>query len=75
MNDAQRRGDTVKPFNEKQSWHLLMKMLGPEWQDKDRHGLIKYSEEQAAHELLKDLGGVCLISELIIAWGADSLSS
>jgi hypothetical protein len=58
MNDAQRKGDTVKPFNETQSWDLLMKLLGPEWQDLDRKGLIKVSEEAAAKELLKSLGGV-----------------
>jgi hypothetical protein len=58
MNDAQRKGDTVKPFNENQSWDLLMKLLGPEWQDLDRKGLIKVSEEAAARQLLKMLGGV-----------------
>lgn len=58
MNDANRKGDTVKPFNEKQSWELLMKLLGPVWQDLDRKGLIKGTEERAAQELLKSLGGV-----------------
>ena len=59
MNDAQRKGDTVKPFTERQSWDLLMKLLGADWQDLDRKGLIKVSEEQAAKALIKSLGGVC----------------
>jgi uncharacterized membrane protein YheB (UPF0754 family) len=58
MNDASRKGDTVKPFNERQSWDLLMKLLGPEWQDLDRRGLIQGTEESAAKELLRNLGGV-----------------
>jgi hypothetical protein len=64
MNDAQRKGETVKPFNENQSWDLLMKLLGPEWQDLDRKGLIKVSEEAAARELLKSLGGVSILREV-----------
>lgn len=59
MKDAQRKGDTVKPFTERQSWDLLMKLLGPDWQDMDRKGLIKTSEETAAKALIKELGGVC----------------
>lgn len=58
MNDNRRKGDTVKLFNERQSWDLLMKLLGSEWQDLDRKGLIKVSEEQAARGLLKSIGGV-----------------
>jgi hypothetical protein len=59
-NDAQRKGDTVKPFTDTQSWDLLMKLLGPDWEDLDRQGLIKTSEMSAAKELLRDLGGVSL---------------
>jgi hypothetical protein len=58
MNDNKRKGDTVKPFNEKQSWDLLIKLLGKEWQDLDRKGLIKVSEEQAAKKFLERIGGV-----------------
>jgi hypothetical protein len=57
-NDAHRQGDTIKPFTEKQSWNLLMKLLGPEWVEQDRKGLIKGTEERAAIEMLKSLGGV-----------------
>lgn len=57
-NDAHRKGDTVKPFTEKQSWDLLMKLLGSDWADKDRNGLLKGIEEKAAKEFLRSLGGV-----------------
>ncbi|PVH79051.1 TPR-like protein [Cadophora sp. DSE1049] len=60
MSDAQRKGDTVLPFTDKQSWDLLMKLLGPDWQDLDRKGLIQGSEEAAAKEMLKSLGGLAL---------------
>jgi hypothetical protein len=58
MKDNQRKGDTVKPFSDKQSWDLLMKLLGKDWQDLDRRGLIKVSEERAAKDLLRSIGGV-----------------
>jgi hypothetical protein len=35
-----------------------MRLLGPEWVEDDRKGLIKGTEERAATELLKYLGGV-----------------
>jgi hypothetical protein len=35
-----------------------MKLLGPEWVEDDRKGLIKVSEYRAAGELLHALGGV-----------------
>jgi hypothetical protein len=54
-NDAHRNGCTIKPFSDKQSWELLMKLLGVE---KDKEGLIKGTEERAAIELLRYLGGV-----------------
>ena len=58
IKDGRRRGDTVKPFNERQSWDLLIKLLGSDWQDLDKKGLIKVLEEQAAKNLLRDIGGV-----------------
>jgi hypothetical protein len=58
-NDAHRKGETIKPFTAKESWSLLMKLLGPKWVEEDRKGLIKGTEERAATELLKNLGGVC----------------
>ena len=35
-----------------------MKLLGSQWVEEDRKGLINGSEERAAMELLKNLGGV-----------------
>ncbi len=57
-NDAHREGETIKPFTTRESWLLLMKLLGPEWVEDDRKGLIKVSEYRAAEELLRALGGV-----------------
>jgi len=62
MNDAKRKGDTIKPFDGQQSWNLLMKLLGPDWQDMDRQGVIKSSEDIAAKQFLKQLGGVSSLS-------------
>ncbi|KAN0114720.1 hypothetical protein V8E51_004264 [Hyaloscypha variabilis] len=62
-NDAHRKGDTIKPFTPKESWSLLMKLLGPEWVEKDGKGLITAPEERAATELLKCLGGLPLAIE------------
>jgi hypothetical protein len=70
MKDNRRKGDTVKPFNDKQGWDLLMKLLGSEWQDLDRRGLIKVSEEQAAKALLKSIGGVSYIR-----WDRENLAN
>jgi hypothetical protein len=35
-----------------------MKLLGPDWQDRDRLGQMKSSEDRVARELLNSLGGV-----------------
>ena len=58
MFDAQRKGDTVKPFTEPQSWDLLMKLLGPEWQERDKNGQMRSADHRAAKDLLKSLDGV-----------------
>lgn len=50
----------MKVFTEAQSWDLLMKLLGPDWQDRDRLGQMKSSEDRAARQLLNSLGGVSL---------------
>lgn len=74
MNDSGRKGDTVKPFNEKQGWSLLMKLLGDPWQDQDRRGLLKHSEDIAARELLSELGGVRKFPQTKMPW-TDVFSS
>ena len=60
MKDSQRRGETVKPFNEQQSWALLMQLLGEDWKALDKEGRIRVSEEQAAKQFLSKLGGLAL---------------
>ncbi|KAK0118550.1 hypothetical protein ONS95_007438 [Cadophora gregata] len=59
-NDAQRHADTIKPFNERQSWELFMKFLGPTWQQKDNDGRMNGIEEKAARTLLQRFGGLAL---------------
>lgn len=62
-NDAHRKGSTIKPFTDAQSLKLLMKLLGPEWEEQDNKGQIKGREERAAIELLRYLGGLPLAIE------------
>jgi hypothetical protein len=38
----------------------LIRLLGPDWQERDKIGLIQPSEDRAARELLGNLGGVSL---------------
>ncbi|KAG4441816.1 hypothetical protein IFR05_002680 [Cadophora sp. M221] len=59
-NDAQRHGDTIKPFNERQSWELFMKLLGPNWQQKNNDSQIKEKEEKPAKALLQNFGGLAI---------------
>jgi hypothetical protein len=55
-----RRGDTVKPFDSKQSWELLLQLLGPDWQRQDREGKIPQSEIASAKSMLAMLEGLAL---------------
>lgn len=56
IKDNQRRGDTVKPFNEQQSFDLLILLLGEQWQNR----LLRPAEITAAKTLLRKLGGLAL---------------
>lgn len=58
--DMKRQGDTVKPFDAKQSWELLLELLGEDWKSLDRQGLITPSEVNAAKGLLSKLEGLAL---------------
>jgi hypothetical protein len=58
MNDAKRQGVTIRPFNENQSWSLLLKLLGKEWEERERAGLMKGHEEDDGKAFLRDMGGV-----------------
>ncbi|RDW59780.1 hypothetical protein BP6252_12867 [Coleophoma cylindrospora] len=64
MKDNKRRGDTIMPFDETQSWELLIKLLGKSWEDLDKRGLIKTSEEKAAKEFIKAIGGLALAIQI-----------
>jgi hypothetical protein len=58
--DAQRRGDTIKPFDPKESWDLLLQLLGDDWKRLDREGRIPQSEITAAKLMLDKLDGLAL---------------
>lgn len=58
--DLQRKGGTVKPFNIKESWDLLLQLLGDDWKKFDREGRIPQSEVKAAKDILQELGGLPL---------------
>jgi hypothetical protein len=58
--DLGRKGDTIKPFDTKQSWELLLQLLGEDWKRMDREGRIPPSEMNAAKILLEKLEGLAL---------------
>lgn len=58
--DKNRKGVTVTPFSDLQSWELLLKLLGEEWEKQDREGTLPQSEITAARSFLKELEGLAL---------------
>ncbi len=58
MNDAKRQGATIRPFNPAQSWSLLLRLLGPDWEEREKNGQIRGHEEQDGKDFLESLGGV-----------------
>ncbi|CZR55427.1 uncharacterized protein PAC_05315 [Phialocephala subalpina] len=58
--DTRRKGDTVKPFDTKQSWELLLQLLGDDWKRLDLEGKIAETEIIAAKHLLEKLEGLAL---------------
>lgn len=56
--DESRKGDTVKPFTESQSWELLLKLL--DWEKADKEDSIPQSEVIAAKKFLSQLEGLAL---------------
>ncbi len=59
-NDGKRKGTTVLPFDPKQSWDLLLQLLGEDWKRMDREGRIPASEVTAAKHMLHQLEGLAL---------------
>lgn len=55
-----RKGDTIKPFDTRQSWELLLQLLGEDWKRLDREGKISQTEEAAAKSMLGKLEGLAL---------------
>jgi hypothetical protein len=58
--DVARKGDTVKPFDTKESWELLLEFLGEDWKRTAREGKIPPLEFAAAKSMLEDLKGLPL---------------
>jgi len=58
--DLQRKGDTIKPFDPKQSWDLLLQLLGDDWKKTERDGRMPASEVTAAKNMLDRLDGLAL---------------
>jgi hypothetical protein len=58
--DLQRKGGTVKPFNLKESWDLLLQLLGDDWKKYEREGRISQTEVTAAKHMLDKLEGLPL---------------
>lgn len=58
--DMKRKGETIKPFDAKQSWDLLLQLLGEDWQKRDRENRIPQSEITAAKNMLDKLEGLAL---------------
>lgn len=60
MQHDERKGDTVKPFDEDQSFDLLFQLLGDDWRDMQLRQVLPPSEVKAATEFLAKLEGLGL---------------
>ncbi|KAG0647439.1 hypothetical protein D0Z07_6667 [Hyphodiscus hymeniophilus] len=58
--DLSRKGQTIRPFDPKQSWDLLLQLLGDDWKKLDQEGHIPQTEITAAKNLLGRLEGLAL---------------
>jgi len=63
MQYGNQKGLTVKPLDAKQSFDLLFQLLGDDWRDLQRRGLLPPSEVKAATEFLGQLQGLELAIE------------
>jgi hypothetical protein len=62
--DEIRKGDTVKQFTARQSWELLLELLGDEWKEADKQQTLPQSELTAAKNMLEQLEGLALAIQL-----------
>ena len=60
QHDEHRAGQTVPLFMEQERWDLLMKLLGPEWQNEYLDGPTGPLEREAGTRLMSHLGGLTL---------------
>jgi len=58
MKDINRKGETIKPFDETESWDLLIRLMGNMWTDAEKSGQLSQDDYRAAREWLKRLGGL-----------------
>ncbi|KAH8752637.1 P-loop containing nucleoside triphosphate hydrolase protein [Hyaloscypha finlandica] len=72
QKDLERRGDTVKPFDIKQSWDFLLQLLGPDWQRAHHEGKLPQSEITAAKSMLEYLEGFPLAIQQAVIFIKDS---
>ncbi|KAH8602769.1 hypothetical protein B0O99DRAFT_587847 [Bisporella sp. PMI_857] len=60
VKDLRRKGETIKPLDPKQSWDLLLHLLGEEWEKQEQEGRLPQSEMAAARLMLEKLEGLAL---------------
>jgi hypothetical protein len=60
MKDSKRKGSTIRPLSEQESFDLLMLLLGEHWQNLYKEGLLPQSEINAARTLVKKISGLVL---------------
>jgi hypothetical protein len=60
QHDELRNGETVPLFDPQERWDLLMRLLGPKWQNDHLGGPDGDLERQAATKLMDSLGGLSL---------------
>lgn len=58
MKDINRKGETIKPFNERESWDMLVRLIGDKWTEASNSGQLKPSDIQAAKDWVEKLGGL-----------------
>jgi hypothetical protein len=58
MKDINRKGETIKPFNDRESWDLLIQLIGDKWTEAANSGQLKPSDIQAAKDWIEKLGGL-----------------
>jgi hypothetical protein len=58
MKDANRKGETIKTFNDVESWDLLLQLLGEPWIEAHQKNMLRKSDVAAARAWLERLDGL-----------------